>query len=86
MFDETLVDREDGDRVDLFVDLHEFAPCGVAVQGEAVGELPRELGVLQGEQREEHRVAGAGGQRRYHFVAEAGSTASCCVVKSCGRG
>lgn len=69
VLDETLVDRQYGEWVDLLVHLHQLAPRVVAVQCEGMGEVPREHGLLQGEQREQHRVAGTRRKSGHHLVA-----------------
>lgn len=64
VLDEPLVDRQGGDRVDLLVRLHQLAPGLVAVQRQRVREVPREPGILQGEQSEQDRVPRDAGQLR----------------------
>lgn len=70
VLDEALVDRQGGDRVDLLVCLHQLAPGVVAVERQRVREVPRELGVLQGEEREEEfGICGATPRRNWNFRA-----------------
>lgn len=59
VLDEALVGGQDGELVDLLVHLHQLAPGGVGVQAQGVDEVPRKLRLLQREQGEQRRVAGA---------------------------
>ena len=56
----------------LLVGLDEFAPGVVAVEPELVGELPGQVGVLEGCQGEEHRVVGLSGQGCHDLVCDVG--------------
>lgn len=55
--DESRVDRERRDRVELLVLLQDSVPRVGVVQGQLAGEVPGELWFLQGEQREQDGVA-----------------------------
>ena len=52
VLDESLVDGKDGDRVDLLVRLGQVAPGVAAVELERVGDVPSQVGVLEGGQGE----------------------------------
>lgn len=50
VLDEVLVDRQDGEWVELLVGLEQFSPRVVAVERQGVGQTPRELDIPQGPQ------------------------------------
>lgn len=68
VLDEPLVDQQHRERVDLLLHLHQLAPRVVAVEGEGMGQVPGELGLLQGEEREQHRVIGARRKRGHDLI------------------
>ena len=51
------VDRQDGEGVDLLVGRDQLVSVAVVVEWQGVGQVPGQVGVLEGEQREEDGVA-----------------------------
>ena len=85
--DEPGEDRQHGERVDLLVRRGQPLPYIIAVEGERVRQLPRELDLSEGEQREEYSVTRARGQGGDRLVAVARPRPRVLVeVGGCARG